>query len=178
MHTEAYNGFARMLSETGLNTQDEWLIFDFGGRDINGSVRDQLPNATWKGIDISPGPGVDLVQDLTQPWGHRELADIVVSTELLEHVQDWRSVLRTASEAIDPSGVQFLFLTCASNGRPEHGASGEPLPPPGEWYGNVDPNELREELKKYFSTVRVVFNPNPGDAYAWAAGIKVQGELA
>lgn len=172
MHPEAYNGFARMLSDTGIDPQGEWEIFDFGGRNINGSVRDQLPNARWFGVDISAGPEVDLVQDLTRPWEHRRQADIVVSTELLEHVEDWRAVLRTAAQALAPDGPQWLFLTCASNGRGIHGASGEPLPPPGEWYGNVDPNELREELKRYFSTVHVTYNPNPGDAYAWAAGVK------
>lgn len=172
MHAEAYNGFARMLSDTGLDPQGEWEIFDFGGRQINGSVRDQLPNARWYGVDIVAGGGVDLVQDLTEPWTHSQKADVIVSTELLEHVENWRAVLRTAAQALASDGPQWLFLTCASTGRGVHGASGEVSPPPGEWYGNVDPQDLRAELQKHFTNVFVTYNPNPGDAYAWAAGVK------
>jgi hypothetical protein len=86
-------------------------------------------------------------------------------TELLEHVEDWRGCIATARHVLKPGG--WLYITCASTGRHPHGARGGPVPDPGEWYRNVDPDDLRAALD-LFSEAHVEFNPNPGDAYAWA----------
>ncbi|MEU1787126.1 class I SAM-dependent methyltransferase [Streptomyces sparsogenes] len=173
MHPEARDGLARMLKDSGLALGAPWRVLDLGGRDINGSVRDLLPHATWTGLDVEPGPGVDLVHDATRPWPIGwDRYDIVVCTEVMEHVQLWRCILQTASEALRPGGPQALFVTCASDGRHPHGASGAASPAPGEWYRNVSPQPLLDELEHLFREATVTYNPRPGDAYAWAQGVK------
>jgi SAM-dependent methyltransferase len=172
MHPEARDGLARQLAASGLDLSAPWRMLDLGGRDINGSVRDLLPAAKWTGLDIAAGPGVDLVHDATTPWPDGfDRFDLVVCTEVLEHVERWPAVLRTASQALEPGGPEVLFVTCASTGRRPHGASGEMDPPPGEWYANVPPELLKAHLLNAFERVAVEYRANPGDAYAWAQGV-------
>jgi SAM-dependent methyltransferase len=172
MHPEAHDGLARQLAASGLPLDAPWRVLDLGGRDINGSIRGLLPNARWTGLDIEAGAGVDLVHDATQPWPDGwDRYDIVVCTEVLEHVERWPAVLRTAAQALDPGGPEALFVTCASTGRPEHGASGAPLPGPGEWYANVPPAVLEARLLDVFDHVVVEYRRLPGDAYARAVGV-------
>lgn len=172
MHLEAHNGLARMLTDSGLVLDAPWRVLDLGGRDINGSIRALLPGARWTGCDVEPGPGVDVVHDATLPWPDGwPRYDLVVCTEVLEHVEDWPKLLGCARQALEPDGPETLFVTCASDGRPAHGASGGPLPLPGEWYRNVQPVRLRETLGGLFQHVTVEYQPHPGDAYAWAEGV-------
>lgn len=173
MHPEARDGLDRMIAATGIDRGAGWRVLDLGGRDVNGGIRDLLPDAHWTGLDIRSGPGVDLVHDATLPWPDGfPLFDIVVSTEMLEHVHDWPAVLETAHAALDPFGAQLAFFTCASTGRRPHGASGEWDPPADEWYGNVDPEHLSRELGRVFADSIVEYNPTPGDAYAYASAVK------
>ncbi|MFB6776480.1 methyltransferase domain-containing protein [Streptomyces sp. NPDC056352] len=172
MHPEAHDAVGRMLDLSGIERDASWRVLDLGGRDINGTIRAHLPKATWTGTDIEPGPGVDIVHDATLPWPQDAgQFDVVVCTEVLEHLPLWRLVLHAAAEALEPGGPELLVVTCASDGRPEHGVAGAPLPAPGEWYGNVPPGHLRDTLESLFREVHVEYRANPGDAYAWARGV-------
>lgn len=179
MHAEAYDAVGRMVKESGFDFDPDgsgparvWDGLDIGGRDVNGTAREWFPHTMWKGLDIRSGPGVDIVADATEWLADRdvpgELFDFVLSTECLEHVEHWRGIVRAAWSALDGYGPQLAFFTAASTGRGAHGASGEHVPPEGEWYGNVDPADLRWELERWFEEVHVEYNPNPGDVYAWA----------
>lgn len=169
MHPEAHAGLDRMLADAGIDRDLPWRALDLGGADINGTGRDLLPAAKWTGLDIHPGPGVDVVADATT-WTPPPGAewDIVVCTELLEHVDRWPAVVTTAACALVNAG--YLFVTCAATGRRPHGARGEPYPAPNEYYGNIDPTELLLHLGTHFRDLHVDYNPNPGDVYAW--GVK------
>lgn len=159
-----------MIEATGIDRQYAYRCLDLGGRDINGGIRDLIPNGKWMGVDIAPGPGVDIVRDCTHGWlDTLPRFDIVVCTEVLEHVAEWRDLLRTCAQALDPMGSQLLFVTAASTGRRPHGASGALHPAPGEWYRNVPWAEVADELEKWFNNSSVDYNPNPGDVYAWAS---------
>ncbi|MFF7870493.1 class I SAM-dependent methyltransferase [Streptomyces qaidamensis] len=172
MHPEARDGLARQLAASGVALDAPWRVLDLGGRNINGQIRDLLPAAKWTGLDITPGPGVDLVHDATEPWPDGwDRFDLVVCTEALEHVERWPAVLRTAAQALEPDGPEALFVTCASTGRPEHGASGAPAPGPDEWYSNVPPAVLEARLLDVFEDVAVEYRRLPGDAYARAIGV-------
>lgn len=169
MHPEARAGLDRMIDHVGIDRQYAYRCLDLGGRDINGGIRDLVPNGMWKGVDIEDGPGVDLVWDCTQDWQlGMPRFDIVVCTEVLEHVQQWRNLLKTCAQALDPMGAQLLFVTAASDGRRPHGASGAMDPAPGEWYRNVHAGDVINELGLLFNNSGGEYNPNPGDVYAWA----------
>jgi len=98
-------------------------VVEAGACDVNGSVRtavEALRPASYVGTDIVDGPGVDMVcpvQDLPSVAG-TGTADVVISTEMLEHVQDWRAAIRAMVTVLAPGGV--LVLTTRSMGFPYH----------------------------------------------------------
>jgi len=76
----------------------------------------------YVGVDIQAGPGVDEICEasrLVERFGS-EAFDIVVSTELLEHVQEWRSVVSNMKRVLRPGGA--LLMTTRSIGYPFHAA--------------------------------------------------------
>jgi hypothetical protein len=186
MHPEAYLAVRRMIQRSGINTQERWTALDIGGAYWNGSARPELRGADWTVIDVEAPtydqPGQHLwdayIQDDATTWQPTTLYDVVICTEVFEHVENWRAIVRTIWSAINPkSPAGIVIITCASTGRPEHGATGEPTPAKGEWYANVPAPELQEELYRYFTNVDVEYAPTPGDVYALATGPKLLVEL-
>jgi SAM-dependent methyltransferase len=99
-------------------------VLEVGSADVNGGVREVLEGwgpAEYLGIDISPGKNVDLVCQIEDIPQHFEPAsfDVVVSTEVLEHVRDWKTAIRNLKYALKPGG--HLLLTTRSYGMPYHG---------------------------------------------------------
>lgn len=160
-----------MLAASDLDPHAPWRALDLGGADVNGTIHGQLPNATWDVVDIRPAAGVTIVADATT-WQPDPAWDVAVTTETLEHVPDWAAILDTAAAALAPDGPQLLLVTCASTGRHPHGADGSVLPHAGEHYANIDPAALRAALGARFAVVDVVHQYPPGDAYAWASGVR------
>src|SRR5579859_2787949 len=74
-------------------------VIEVGSYNVNGSFRDHImyyAPASYLGVDAKPGPGVDRVCQAEQLLNSFQPSsfDLVVSTEMLEHVQDWRLVVR------------------------------------------------------------------------------------
>lgn len=91
-------------------------VVECGSLNVNGSPRNSLFHPSWRytGIDIQGGPGVDMVlsvYDLDIAFG-AETVDIVVSTEMLEHVIDWRLALRKMATVLKVGGVLILTTCC------------------------------------------------------------------
>jgi len=88
-------------------------VLEVGSLDVNGSVRGDimaLHPAEYVGIDIRPGPGVDLIcdaGDLVARFGE-DAFDVVVSTELLEHARDWRRIVSNIKRVTRPGGVMIV----------------------------------------------------------------------
>jgi SAM-dependent methyltransferase len=99
-------------------------VLEVGSADVNGGVREVLERwgpAEYLGIDIAPGKNVDLVcpiEDLPRHFDPGSF-DVVVSTEVLEHVRDWKTAVRNLKYALKPGG--HLLLTTRSYGMPYHG---------------------------------------------------------
>ncbi len=98
-------------------------VLEVGSYDVNGSVRPTilaLEPASYTGVDQSAGPGVDTVvsaMDLVETFGARSF-DVVISTEMLEHVEDWRPVVAEMVNVLTLDGL--LVLTTRSPGFPYH----------------------------------------------------------
>ena len=168
MHPEARRGFHRMLQAAHINTDQPARVLDLGGQDVNGTVHDLLPNATIDVLDIKHGRGVTIVAD-ARTWRRPHATDpddLVITTELREHLPNWPQAIHTAYHALRPDGV--LIITAAATGRGPHGANGESRPPAGEHYENVDPAHLVTVIHPLFASYGVEHKPKPSDVYAWA----------
>jgi SAM-dependent methyltransferase len=99
-------------------------VIEVGSLNVNGSLRpviEILQPAKYIGVDLTLGPGVDVIskaEDLVKVFGS-EVFDVVIATELLEHVQDWRSVVSNMKQVVRPGGV--LLITTRSIGAEYHG---------------------------------------------------------
>lgn len=123
-------------------------VLDVGGQNINGSPKDLFPNAvTYDVLDITPAPNVTFVEDATGDWLPWLLYNVVVCTEVLEHVEQWPAVLKTCHRALLPGGR--LILTCAGPGRFTHSGYRDSLElAPGEWYQNVSEEQVAVVLQQ------------------------------
>lgn len=98
-------------------------VAEIGSQDVNGTPRPvvlPLQPSEYIGVDAAPGAGVDVVADATglcAKFG-AESFDIVLSTEMLEHVQEWRPVVQQMKELVRPGGL--LLVTTRSPGFPYH----------------------------------------------------------
>ena len=93
-------------------------VFEIGSADINGSVRPHFQSTDYVGVDLIPGPGVDVVGQGEDVRLDR-LFDVAVSTECLEHNPKFMETLENMVRHVRPGGM--VLFTCASTGRPEHG---------------------------------------------------------
>ncbi|MFZ5998464.1 MAG: class I SAM-dependent methyltransferase [Nitrospirota bacterium] len=98
-------------------------VLEIGSYDANGSLRPILETwqpAEYVGVDIEKGPGVDVickVEDIIREFG-KENFDVVISTEVIEHVLDWRKALSNMKNICKPDGI--ILITTRSYGYPFH----------------------------------------------------------
>ena len=99
-------------------------VIEVGSYEINGGPRPLVESyrpAEYIGLDIMEGPGVDIVckaEDILDKFG-KDSFDVVISTELLEHVRDWRRVVHNIKNICKSGGI--ILITTRSYGCPYHG---------------------------------------------------------
>jgi len=113
-------------------------VIELGSYDMNGSLRPLLESwgpAEYVGVDIVEGSGVDVVcraEDIVEKFG-KERFDIVISTELLEHVRDWRLVVSNIKNICRPEGI--ILITTRSPGYEYHATPHD--------YWRYEPDDMR-----------------------------------
>jgi SAM-dependent methyltransferase len=99
------------------------VVLEVGSQEVNGSFREfvEPEAAVYIGTDITPGRGVDLIcpaERIVRTFG-RGAFDLVICTELLEHVEDWRTVIRNLKIVTVIGGL--IVVTTRMPGFPFHG---------------------------------------------------------
>jgi len=94
-------------------------VIEIGSCDVNGGLRPIIESwepADYVGVDIKEGPGVDAICNAESLLERLDKAsfDIVISTELLEHVRDWRKTVSNIKNVCKPGGV--ILVTTRSYG--------------------------------------------------------------
>jgi len=115
-------GFFRLLANANQSLLMGASVLEIGSYDENGSVRSIFKEARqYVGVDLTPGPGVDIVA-----FGHEvsfadDSVDIVISAECLEHDPTWAQTFANMTRMTRSGGL--VAVTCGGYGRVEHGTS-------------------------------------------------------
>jgi SAM-dependent methyltransferase len=124
------DGYLMNLCEDFCKTNEieNKKVLEVGSYDVNGSFRsiiEPLNPSEYIGIDIAPGPGVDRIcdiKDICTEFG-TNVFDIVVCTEVIEHVEDWRTAIINLMKITKKNG--FILLTSRSKGFGVHDYPGD-----------------------------------------------------
>jgi SAM-dependent methyltransferase len=98
-------------------------VLEIGSRSINGTPRSVIMDMNpriYMGIDMMEGEGVDLVLNAEKLLTRfkKNCADIVISTEMLEHVENWPKIVWQMKAVTNIGGL--LVITARSPGFPRH----------------------------------------------------------
>jgi SAM-dependent methyltransferase len=122
-------------------------VLEVGSRNINGTLRgcvmDHSP-AEYIGVDMIKDSFVDTVckvEDLIKTFGPDSF-DLVISTEMMEHVEDWRAAIKNIKGVCRPGGI--ILITTRSKGFPYHDC------PFDFWRYEID------DMKKIFSDCEIL----------------------
>lgn len=94
-------------------------VLEVGSYYKNGSIREVIESwnpSEYIGVDLIKGPGVDLIcnaENLIEKFG-KESFDVVITTELLEHVKDWKKIISILKNVCKPNGI--ILITTRSYG--------------------------------------------------------------
>jgi len=139
------------------------MIIEVGSYNVNGSLRKDIESfkpAKYVGVDMKLGPCVDSICDaenLIEVFG-KEVFDVVISTELMEHVSDWKKVISNLKNICVPGGI--ILISTRSKGFGYHGY------PYDFWRYEV------EDMKEIFSDCKILILES--DSQAPGVFIKVQ----
>jgi len=117
---------AKRFIERQFKTQDlsGRTVLEVGSADPECWVRNlvvALRPEQYTGVDVVPGPGVDVLcraERLLDRFAPGSF-DMVITTEVLEHVRDWRAVVHNLKTVLRENGV--LIATTRSPGFAFHG---------------------------------------------------------
>lgn len=131
-------------------------VLEVGSLNINGSVRPFFENCAYIGLDVSPGPCVDVVclgHEYDMPDGS---FDTVISCECFEHNPYWVETFQNMIRLCKPGGL--IIMTCATEGRPEHGTKekepeSSPLTVGLNW--NYYKNLVKEDFESHFDLTNI-----------------------
>ena len=116
MHKEQQEFFQAVKAKNPTFFRD-CRVLDVGSLDINGNNRYLFENCDYVGIDVGPGPNVDIVCPVHEFKGGP--FDTIISGECFEHDQHFTESIKSIIMLLKKDGL--FVMTCATTGRQEHG---------------------------------------------------------
>ncbi|MFO7796127.1 MAG: methyltransferase domain-containing protein [Promethearchaeia archaeon] len=122
-------------------------VLEVGSKYINGSIRPFVERflhpKEYIGIDIEKGKFVDKILPAEDILNHfnKNSFDVVIATEIIEHVRDWRLILNNFKKVVKEGG--YVYITTRSIGFPQHGY------PYDFWRFQID------DMKEIFSDFKI-----------------------
>jgi len=170
MHPEI-DSFVIKVKQQFPSYFEDKTVLEVGSQDINGSVRKHFKDCDYLGIDLGEAPGVDMVisiNDFPMP----DKYDVVISSEMLEHCEQWDKALSMMYKNTKPGGI--FILTCAGPKRQEHGTNNH-TPQDSKFtldhYRNISIEDFYSVLPiSYFEMSSLSLERGDTDLYFW--GIK------
>jgi len=141
-------------------------VLEVGSFNVNGSLRDwilgNLCITEYVGVDIQIQRGyVETVADASMLPFRGESFDVVISTEVLEHVKNWRAVVAEMVRVLKRGGL--LVITTRSPGYPLHSY------PYDFWRYTID------DFKKIFHNMKILrLMGDPQEPGVFFAGVKIR----
>lgn len=114
MHSSALHLGTLFFQTHGKNAR---RILDIGSADVNGSLRPDAPKgAEFVGVDLTAGPGVDVVikAGAKLPFDTSSF-DVVISTSAFEHDDAFWSTFLEMCRVVSDDGV--IYINAPSNGQ-------------------------------------------------------------
>lgn len=148
-------------------------VLDLGSLNINGTLRQLFNNCEYVGVDIAPGKDVDVISKAHEAPFEESSFDTVISAEMLEHDEYWELSLAKMYDVLKPGGL--LVLSCAGEGRPEHGTrkAGSIWGTSPDYYMNLTPLDMQKIFKKnMFSDYKFEENSETNDTYFYGISAK------
>ncbi len=145
MHVSILMWFIENLDREEFDGKE---VLEVGSRYVNGSIRPVVEKfcnpKRYVGVDIEPGKYVDIVlpvEDALDYFGENSF-DVIISTETLEHIRDWRKAINNMKLLLRPGG--YLYITTRSRGFKYHGY------PHDYWRYEID------DMKRIFSDFEIL----------------------
>lgn len=143
-------------------------VIEIGSLNINGTVRDFFDATTYLGVDVSEGPGVDLVMEGQNVKMPKNTFDVAVSAECFEHNPHWQATFKNMARLAKTA----VIFTCASTGRAEHGTTrttpqDSPFTLEWDYYQNLTEQDFRQafDLDSMFQQYGFEYNDTSCDLY-------------
>lgn len=171
-------------------------VLDIGSFDVNGNEKPWFDNCDFIGLDLLPGPGVDVACPANEYDAPNDTFDTIISCECWEHNPFYKESIMNAIRMLKPGG--YFIWTCATTGRPVHGtatqdaidrerhvtaqgnstANWKTMPNvqkqdwDNEYYKNITEEDIREfcDVDTLFSSYQFEVEENHCDLYFW--GVK------
>jgi SAM-dependent methyltransferase len=119
MHVSSFEHMTALVGDF-LDPGTATSVLDIGSYDVNGSYRALFTSPAWSytGIDLTEGPGVDVVLDTPYRFPFATGShDLVISGQAFEHVEYFWMTFLEMLRVLRPGGM--VFLIAPSRG-PEH----------------------------------------------------------
>lgn len=144
-------------------------VLEIGSLNINGTVRDFFHRCDYIGLDVGPGPGVDLVVS-GEKYTSDIPFDVTISAECFEHNPYWAETFINMVKLTRIGGI--VLFTCATHGRREHGTrrslpDASPNTLDWDYYKNLDDSDFRKliDFDKVFHPYSFEYNNKSKDLY-------------